>query len=205
MALRDVPDDQAVRVGGDFLTVPKVEDNSTLTTRKKKFDNGYESTIYRWEEDCVIDDVEIKELFDKEAALEQEQSRIQIRVTTRKPSKNTSKVRSDFGNWWWDLAVYSDEQIAKIVEEANANGGEPTRKVWGKRLQRMGYSSKRMSSFCKAMGAQDRLINRTVFRGLSKIIDLVPTFPGHHVTAVFEQGEDAQGQLQENVVGYKKA
>lgn len=205
MALREVSDEQATRVGGDFLTVPKPGENSTLSTRKRKFDNGHEVTLYKWEEDGVIDDFVIKEQFDKEAGLEQEGANIQLRISDRKPSKNTSRVRTDFNNFWWDLADYTDEQIKELVQQGESGNGAENQKVWGKRRQRMSYASKRMSSFLRAMGHQDRLLNRTIFRGLAKIFDLAPTFSGRHVTIVFEQGEDANGQLQENIVGYKKA
>lgn len=192
-------DKQATRIGGRFLKVPK--DPSKVEVTQYIHKNGLKVTQHTWNELMVIDDITIKIEDDGDGSGDHESMMLKLRVTDKVPSpgENAGFVITDFGHWWWALGQFSDSQFETWAR------GDGARSGWQKKMTRAGMSSPRFAMFCKAMGYQDRLVNRSVFRGISRIKDVIGLMKGKNVTMKVQQSEDKEGVLRDNIRAYLSA
>ena len=195
-------EEEARRVGGSNLIAPK-------TAKVRAGKNG---EVKRWDEMCTVDDFVVSE--EEEKFLEafaaelaeakkpstRESIRIQLRVSDKVPSDNAGRVLSDFNHFWWGLGIFDDLQLKEWAE--TLNGQDPRSTLQGKFYQMQG-GARRLGGFLKAVGLQDRLVNRSIFRGVGTIVDRIAVIPGQTVNVTFEQGEDREGTVRDNVRAYK--
>lgn len=199
-------DDEATRVGGNLLVAPKEGQN--LTTREYTYKNGHKTVFKKWDALCVIDDFVPQLVIDEDTGLQHESCRIQLRISDKIKQVNVGRVVSDFNHFYWELAKYTDEQLEEWAKKGalpNATPEDVKKGLYIKKMQQMNFGARLMSDYCKAMGFQDRLANRSVFRGIGRIKDLIPHMSGKRITVVFEKGDDANGDMRVNIRKYKKS
>jgi hypothetical protein len=201
-------DKEAKRVGSNTLDPP--DEGHDLTIKDYKYDNGFETKRKTWTQLCTIDDIvpTIEKEDDSDGGLVRERARIQLRISDKVKQVNTGRVESDFCNFWWELAHYSDDQLEEWEKKAANPAATPEDKkkaTWRRKMRQMNFASQSMAQLCKATGFEDRLANRSVFRGIGRIKDVIPRMISKDVRVTFQWMEDREGTPRVNIRGYKKA
>lgn len=204
---------EAKRVGSSGLVVPKATAKKKVVPTK----NG-DVTYWSWDEICVVDDLVLTAADEEKGrafleALESEEyvggsdipaelMRVQVRVSDEYKSENQGRVLSDFMRFPWALCQIDDSQMKSWAEEyGGTNGSQDPRGSYLQTFERFQRDSRRAAQFLKALGQQDRLVNRSIFNGLPTIIDIQHVFSGEKVIVSFQQDDDGQYT---NFRGYKE-
>jgi hypothetical protein len=188
-------EERARKLGGQNLTVPDGKnDRRTADSAPTKNDPD----ARRWTELLVIDKVEFKYAQTAEEQQEEfEGIAIQFRVSDQVPSVNSSERVFERMNIEWKRA---DINVAETRMAADSKDKE-AQQALGK-FQQAQMSSRRVSSLLRALGHEDRLINRSLYQGLDTIIDLKDVLVGRLVQATITQGQDKDGVLRDNIQKY---
>ena len=194
----EISDEEARALAGNQFQVP---DDAKIVTRKVQ---GEEVQIPQWKEVFVLDDFkcDFEPKDSKYSDQDHEKCLVQFRVSDAYPSKNQGRRLGTFFDFIWGLRHSDPEELKEW--KATLNDGDVRATYYGRYFMTQ-RAVRKMGSLLRALGHEDRLAGKRLFKGFPTIMDVIPNLSGRKVTGIVEQGLDMNGEPRDEIVAFEEA
>lgn len=193
----EITDEEARQIAGNQLIVP---DSAKIVTRKSY---GEDIEVPQWVEICTIDDFicDFEPKDTKYADQNHEKARVQFRISDQYPTKNHGRRLTAFFDFFWGLRHEDPEQLKEWRETLKA---DDIRSTYYGRYFMTQRSIRKMGSLLRALGHEDRLAGKKLFKGFPTIMDIIPSMSGRLVAGTVEQLIGTDGEPRDELTQFSE-
>jgi len=193
----EITDEEARAIAGNQFQVP---DSAKMVTRKV---NGEQIEIPQWKEVFTLDDFvcDFEPKDSKYLDKDHEKARVQFRVSDQYPTKNGGRRLTSFFDFFWGLRHDDPDELKEWKE--SLNDGDIRATYYGRYFMTQ-RSVRKMGSLLRALGHEDRLAGKRLFKGFPTIMDIIPATHGRTVTGVVEQSIGLDGEPRDEIVSFEE-